>query len=156
MTHTIRHSIVLRLACVCLFAATNAQERKTPSGQWIRKVTNGALTFTPVGAGKPFTCASKPSTQDAFMGTGVLATNPQFCAAINRHVLADPADWRNPDTFYDAEPCNWHAKFLHEHSLGRKAYGFCYDDVAEQAAFFSGKGREVVVTLHWDDEPTVK
>ena len=70
-----------------------AQEKKTPSGKWIGKVVDGALTFTPVdGKGKPLTCASKPTTQDAFMGTGVLATNPQFCAAINRHVLADPAD----------------------------------------------------------------
>jgi hypothetical protein len=130
--------------------AMYAQEKKTPSGKWIGKVVNGALTFTPVGDGKPVTCARKPTTQDAFMGTGVLAANPQFCAAINRHVLADPADWRNPDAFYKAEPCNWYAKFLHEHSIDRKAYGFCYDDVAEQAAFFSGKGKEVVVTLYWD------
>ena len=137
--------------------AMYAQGKKTPSGKWTGKVVNSALIFTPVdGKGKALTCASKPSTQDAFMGTGVLATNPQFCAAINRHVLADPADWRNVDAFYKTEPCNWYAKFLHEHSLGKKAYGFCYDDVAEQAAFFSGKGKEVVVTLRWDSEPKGK
>jgi hypothetical protein len=130
--------------------AMYAEEKKTPSGKWIGKVTNGALTFTPVDGGKPVTCARKPTTQDAFLGTGELARNPQFCAAINRHVLADPADWRNAEAFYKTEPCNWYAKFLHEHSIGRKAYGFCYDDVAEQAAFFSGKGSEVVVTLRWD------
>ncbi|MBI3869182.1 MAG: hypothetical protein HY299_11710 [Verrucomicrobia bacterium] len=136
--------------------AKYAQERKTPSGKWIGKVVDGALTFSPIGAGKPVMCARKPTTQDAFMGTGVLATNPQFCAAINRHVLADPADWHNADAFYKAEPCNWYAKFFHERSLGNKAYGFCYDDVAEQAAYFSGKGGEVVVTLRWDSEPTGK
>ena len=130
--------------------ASYAQEKKTPSGKWIGRVADGALEFTPVGGGKAVTCARKPSTQDAFMGTGVLATNPRFCAAINRHVLADPADWDTPAAFYQAEPFNWYAKFLHEHSIDRKAYGFCYDDVANQAAFFSGKGREVVVTLHWD------
>ena len=41
---------------------------------------------------------------------------------------------------------------LHEHSLGNKAYGFYYDDVAEQAAFFSGKGNELTVTPRWDAE----
>ena len=44
------------------------------------------------------------------MGTGVLATNPQFCAAINLHVLADPADWRKADAFYKSEPCNWRSE----------------------------------------------
>ena len=42
-----------------------------------------------------------------------------------------------------------YAKFLHEHSLDHKAYGFCDDD-ANQAAFFSGKGSQLVVTLGWD------
>ena len=130
-----------------------AVEQKTPSGRWTGQVVDGALIFKPVGNGPTYTCAAKPSTQDAFLGTGVLATNAPFCAAINRHVLADPADWHSPAAFYQAEPCNWYAKFLHEHSLGHKAYGFCYDDVAEQAAFFSGQGKEVVVTLYWDKPP---
>ena len=85
-----------------------------------------------------------------------LYQSSKFCAAINRHVLADPADWHNPAAFYKAEPCNWYSKFLHEHSIGHKAYGFCYDDASEQAAFFSGKGRELIVTLYWDSEPTPK
>ncbi|HEV3145313.1 MAG TPA: beta-1,3-glucanase family protein, partial [Gemmataceae bacterium] len=125
-------------------------DKKTPSGKWIGKVTDGALTFTPVGGGKPIKCERKPTTQEAFLGSGVLATNPQFCAAINRHLLADPADWNNPEAFYKAEPCNWYAKFFHEHGIDKKAYGFCYDDVTEQAAFYSGKGKEVIITLHWD------
>jgi len=126
------------------------RERETPSGEWSGKVVDGALTFTPMNGGKAMNCAKKPSTQDIFLGTGVLARNPQFCAALNRHVLADPADWKNPSKFYKAEPCNWYSKFLHEHALDHKSYGFCYDDVSEQAAFFSGKGAEVVVSLYWD------
>jgi hypothetical protein len=131
---------------------TYAQEKKTPSGKWTGAVVNGALTFTPTDGGKPLRCDRKPTTQEAFLGTGVLGSNPQFCAAINRHVLADPADWRNPAAFYKAEPCNWYAKFLHEHSIDHKAYGFCYDDFAEQAAYFSGPGRELVVTIYWVSE----
>lgn len=132
--------------------AMYASERPTSSGKWTGKVVDGALIFTPVGGnGKPYTCARKPSTQDVLLGTGVLATNPRFCGAINRHVLADPADWSNAALFYRQEPCNWYAKFLHEHSLDHKAYGFCYDDDADQAAFFMGKGTEVVVTFYWND-----
>jgi hypothetical protein len=127
-----------------------AKEKETPSGQWTGKVVDGALIYTPVNGGKPLRCARKPSTQEIFLGSGVLGSNPQFCAAINRHVLADPADWRIPAKFYQGEPCNWYSRFFHEHSLDRKAYGFCYDDVCEQAAFFSGNGQAVIVTLNWD------
>ena len=129
-----------------------AKAQETPSGRWTGKVVDGALIFTPMDGGKPLRCDRKPTTQDVFLGTGVLGSNPQFCAAINRHVLADPADWRTPAKFYQAEPCNWYAKFFHEHSLSHKAYGFCYDDVSEQAAFFSGKGQNLIVTLYWDAE----
>ena len=65
-------------------------------------------------------------------------------------VAADPADWRDASKFYSQEPSNWYSKFLHEHSIDQKAYGFCYDDYADQAAYFSGKGPELTVTLHWN------
>ena len=129
--------------------AMYAAEKKTPSGKWIGKVTDGALTFTPVAGGKSVICKKKPTTQEILMGTGVLATNPQFCAAANRHVLEDPADWNTPTKFYQAEPCNWYSKFLHENSIDNKAYGFCYDDASEQAAFFSATGKTLLVTLYW-------
>ena len=73
-----------------------AKEKKTPSGKYTGKVVDGALTFTPVDGGKPRRVPRNPTTQEIFLGTGVLGGNPGFCAAINRHVLADPADWRNP------------------------------------------------------------
>jgi len=126
------------------------KERATPSGKWRGRVEGDALVFTPGGGGKPLRCPRKPDTQEVLLGSGILGGNPQFCAAINRHVLADPADWKTPAAFYQAEPCNWYAKFLHEHSIDHKAYGFCYDDVSEQAAFFSGKEPKLTVTLSWD------
>lgn len=126
------------------------KERPTPSGKWTGKVVDGALIFTEVGGKKTYTCTRKPSTQDILLGTGVLGANPRFCGAFNRHVAADPADWNDATKFYRQEPCNWYAKFLHEHSLANKAYGFCYDDDADQAAFFMGKGTEVVVTFYWN------
>jgi hypothetical protein len=134
--------------------AMYATEKKTPSGKWTGKVVDGALIFTPVsGIGEPLVCPSKPTTQDVLLGKNTMATNRAFCAAINRHVLADPADWENAATYYKAEPCNWYAKFFHEHSVGRKAFGFRHDDVAQQAAYFSNKGSEVVITLYWEGAP---
>ncbi len=130
--------------------AMYADEKKTPSGQWTGHVVDGGLTFAPLRGGKPVRCPRKPTTQEAFLGTGILASNPQFCAAINRHVLADPADWGDATKFYHAIPCNWYSKFLHEHTIDHKCYGFCYDDVSEQAAFFSGKGERLSITLYWD------
>ena len=130
-----------------------AKGRQTPSGQWTGRVADGGLAFSSADGRKSLRCARKPTTQEIFLGTGVLAGNPQFCAAINRHVLADPADWKSPARFYRSEPCNWYARFFHEHGLEHKAYGFCYDDVSEQAAFFSGRGRNLIVTLYWDQGP---
>ena len=131
--------------------AMYATERKTHSGQWFSKVVGQALHFRPAnGQGETLVCPQKPTTQDAFLGTGVLAQNPRFCAAINRHVLADPADWQKPERFYQAFPFNFYSRFMHDTALNSKAYGFCYDDVADQSSFFSGSGPEVVVTLYWD------
>lgn len=127
-----------------------ATERKTPSGKWIGKVVGTALQFRPAdGQGETLVCPQKPSTQDAFLGTGVLAQNPRFCAAINRHVLADPADWNRPEKFYQQAPFNFYSKFMHQIALNGKAYGFCYDDVADQSSFFSAQGPEVVITLYF-------
>ncbi len=130
--------------------AEYAKEKLTPSGKYTGKVVDGALTFSPVGDGKSYTCEKKPSTQDILLGEGVLGRNAAFCGAFNRHVAADPADWRTAAKFYQADPCNWYAKFLHEHAIAHKCYGFCYDDASEQAAYFSGKEKNLIVTLYWD------
>jgi hypothetical protein len=129
---------------------------KTPSGKYVGKsVKDGGLTFTPVegGTGKNggvVSCASKPNTKNILLGEGVLGGNPGFCAAFNRGVADDPADWRNVSKFYQKEPYNWYSKFLHKHSIDNRAYGFCYDDYAEQAAYFAGEGDHLIVTFYWD------
>jgi hypothetical protein len=128
-----------------------AKETKTPSGKFIGKSDpKGALVFTPVDGGKAITCAGKPSTKNILLGEGVLGSNAGFCGAFNRHVAADPADWKTPSKYYQAEPCNWYSKFLHEHSIDNKSYGFCYDDAAEQAAYFAGEADHLIVTFYWD------
>jgi hypothetical protein len=130
--------------------AEYAMEKETPSGKYVGKVVDGALTFASRQRGPSFTCEKKPSTQDILLGENILGRNAAFCGAFNRHVAADPADWRTPAKFYQAEPCNWYSKFLHEHTIAHKCYGFCYDDASEQAAFFSGTEKNLIVTLTWD------
>jgi hypothetical protein len=134
-----------------------AQETKTPSGKFIGKAdANGALVFRPAEgvsfAGDPkwLTCPSKPTTKNILLGEGVLGGNPAFCAAFNRGIADDPADWRDESKFYQKEPCNWYSKFLHKWSVNHKAYGFCYDDYAEQAAYFAAEADHLVVTFYWD------
>jgi hypothetical protein len=55
------------------------------------------------------------------------------CAALNRHVaqLAQ-SQWNTPSLFYQTSPANWYAKFWHDHAINHLAYGFPYDDVANQ------------------------
>ena len=127
------------------------EEKKTPSGKFTGKVEGGALIFTPVGGGKQIVCKSKPSTQDILLGEGVLQPNPGFCGAFNRHVAADPADWRDKSKFYQELPCNWYAKFCHEHAIDHRSYGFCYDDASEQASYFAATGDTCTVVIGWDE-----
>jgi hypothetical protein len=67
---------------------------------------------------------------------GGMGGDPGYCSAVNRHCghLAK-TEWRNPKNFYLAPPCNYFSNWVHRRSLGSKAYGFPYDDYAEQAAF---------------------
>jgi len=122
-----------------------ATEKKTPGG-WTGKFAGNVLTFKSP-SGNVFS-TPKPNTQE---GNGVLATNPQFCAAINRHVLADPADWNDPTKYYKEGPANFYAKFWHDHGIDGKAYGFCYDDVNSQSSYIeAGNPTSLNITVSWD------
>lgn len=92
---------------------------------------------------------SSISTQDILLGIGG-ASNPEICAAINRHVYTDTANWNNPAAYYKAAPANYYAKFWHDHSIDRLAYGFCYDDVNTQAAYLEvGDPKGLIIRVGW-------
>jgi len=75
----------------------------------------------------------------------------QLAALLNRHLLERPQEWRNPAAYYQQEPSNHYARFWHQHSLGGKAYGFAYDDVADQSASLAAADpREIIVSFGWD------
>lgn len=94
----------------------------------------------------------RPSTQEALEGKGVLdrrlvdgdldlVIQAQLTAAINRHMVnvttANPGqqNWYNAAQFYQANPTNHYSKFWHLPgiSVDNLAYGFAYDDVADQS-----------------------
>ena len=103
------------------------------------------LVFTRDGDPAPYIIARRPTTQEAFLGNGVLAQGSgtekvlgaQLAALINRHLLEAPGSWRDASAYYLLDPCNQYARFWHRHGLGGRAYGFAYDDVNDQSSSLS-------------------
>lgn len=131
-----------------------AKPKKTPGG-WVGRITpEGQLVFTKPGR-DDIVLAKKPLTREIVSGDGVMDQAPGFCAAFNRHVVADPGDWNNPETYYKTLPYNFYAKFWHDHSVGHKATAFRGDDYAQQdAQLYARAPVKVVITFYWDTPPS--
>lgn len=88
-------------------------------------------------------------TRDILLGIGG-ASDPNVCAAINRHVYQDKNIWNNVASYYKGSPANYYAKFWHDHSIDRLAYGFCYDDVNGQASYLeTGAPKALIIRAGW-------
>ena len=78
------------------------------------------------------------STADIVGCSGPLATNAALCGALNRHVAQLPqAQWSDTSKYYQNAPANYYARFWHSHAVGHKAYGFPYDDAADQSSYIA-------------------
>lgn len=103
--------------------------------------------------GETGTISSRPSTTEAWNGSGVLNEDngnstvdkflqAQICAAITRHAIdvdtedVGYQDFQDSSRFYVTEPYNYYAKFWHQTGISydNKSYGFPYDDVADQSS----------------------
>ena len=133
-------------------------------GTFTGHVVNGQFQFTD-GQGT-YTIARAPTTAEALLGSGVLndATGQtpgtagydkqlqiqaQMCAAINRHIVEDPAHWYTPSYFY-VSPSNSYSKFWHDHSLNGLSYGFAYDDVGGfSSSLHTAAPTIATVTVGW-------
>lgn len=106
-------------------------------------------SFAQGGANANYFAGYAPySTQDIFRCDGAL-TDAATCAAINRHVYTTN-DWNNVSKYYQAAPANYYAKFWHDHSINRLAYGFAYDDVNGQAAYLEvGDPKGLIIRVGW-------
>ncbi len=100
----------------------------------------------------------EPSTQDILACNGTLATGnstesaieAQFCAAFNRHVMENYADWTVPSAYYQAAPANFYAQFWHNHNVGGLAYGFPYDDGNNESTTIStGTPEHMAFGIGW-------
>jgi len=94
---------------------------------------------------------SSATTADIFGCANSLATNSPLCSALNRHVaqLAQ-SQWSTPSLFYQAAPANYYSLFWHNHSLGGLAYGFPYDDYANQSTYMSQSNPQwLQVAIGW-------
>ncbi|MDQ7905565.1 discoidin domain-containing protein [Phytohabitans sp. ZYX-F-186] len=91
------------------------------------------------------------STSDIFGCAGPLAENPGMCSALNRHVAHLPqSQWSTPSLYYQAAPANYYARFWHDHGINRLAYGFPYDDYADQSSFVShGNPQWLLIAVGW-------
>ncbi|MBW8758980.1 MAG: hypothetical protein JF586_15320 [Burkholderiales bacterium] len=133
-------------------------------GTFSGHVVNGQFQFTD-GQGT-YIIQRAPTTQEALLGNGVLndATGQtpgtagydkqlqiqaQMCAAINRHIVEDPAHWYSPGYFY-VNPSNSYSKFWHDHSINALSYGFAYDDVGGfSSSLHTEKPTIATVTVGW-------
>lgn len=107
--------------------------------------------------GETYWVYGKPTTEQAFEGSGCLATDTKgngmepalqawVCAALNRHVAtrsddpawgytSAPAPENYNAAYYQNGAANYYSGFWHSISTNKGlAYGFCYDDVHEQSS----------------------
>lgn len=135
-------------------------------GTFTGRVVGGVFRFTGGVRNGTYYINGKPTTSMVLLGNGLLddtrgapaddwgtqlQIQAQVCAALNRHVFANPADWYRPAAFYPAgQRANWYAKFWHDHSIDQLAYGFAYDDVGGFSPSLHTRAPTVVTyTIGW-------
>ena len=134
-------------------------------GTFRGRVSGDRFTFTGGSPAGTFYINGKPDTAMVLLGAGLLADasgNPtnigtqlqiqaQICAALNRHVMETPANWYVQSAHYPSGQLgNWYAKFWHDHSINKKAYGFAYDDVGDfSPSLHTTSPTTVTYTIGW-------
>jgi len=134
-------------------------------GTFRGRVVGDRFTFTGGTQNGTYFINGKPTTSMAFLGNGFLddtsggPTNAgtqlqiqaQICAALNRRVVETPANWYVQSAHHPAgQTSNWFSKFWHEHSIGKLAYGFAYDDVGGfSPSLHTNAPTTVTYTIGW-------
>lgn len=145
--------------------ASHSTEVKHAQGKFILSGDGQNLKFYCTESYNPDMCRvgetyyvyGKPTTEQAFEGSGCLATDTKangmepalqawVCAALNRHVAtlsgdpawgytSAPAPANYNASYYQGGAANYYSGFWHSISTNNGlAYGFCYDDVHEQSS----------------------
>lgn len=139
--------------------------------KWVGNVVANAsgvdvlrFTYTDAGTGKvsgPYEMTI-PTTQElleqnkAFpSGTtpAEIAMFRDLTAAVLRHVALDPTTWFDSAAYYQTAPYHEYSKFMHDISIDHKAYGFGYDDVADQSSVIILPGgqdaKSMTINMYW-------
>ncbi|WFE66155.1 beta-1,3-glucanase family protein [Micromonospora sp. WMMD714] len=123
-----------------------------PEGSYRGRVVDGRLAFDGLRA------FDRPSTLNVFHCDGALAApNDRFSgpvaailgAGFNRSVLDQPDQpTTNRDAYYQHPVTNHYSRVLHRHSADGRAYGFPFDDVADDASYIQDVApSEMIITL---------
>lgn len=130
---------------------------KCDAGTFRGKVSGDHMVFRKDGDSGTYN-VYKPTTQDVLEGKGnfnrgnstELVIEAQLCAAFNRGVATDPANYQNPSAYYKNSTYNYYSAFLHQHSVKNLSYGFCYDDVNDQSTLLHYTNpTALVIDLKW-------
>ena len=129
---------------------------------FIGKVVGSQLQFAKGSVGGYV--LNKPTTTDALQCSGALASGgmktvelelgAEFCAALNRGVSLNTADWYRPAAYYPTSAAkNDYSSFFHAISMNGRAYGFAYDDINDQSTVQILPNRtaptRVTITIGW-------
>lgn len=130
---------------------------KCEAGTFRGKVNGDRMLFTKDGDNGTYT-VYKPTTQHVLEGKGnfdrgnstELVIEAQLCAAFNRGVATDPANYQNPSAYYKNSTYNYYSAFMHQYSINNHSYGFCYDDVNDQSTLLHYTNpTALVIDLKW-------
>lgn len=117
------------------------------------------LHFTADGVGD--FVITKPSPSEVWGCSGTMASGndvelaleAQLCAAFNRDVADNVADWSQPAKFYERGAGNQYSAYFHSVSVDKLAYGFSYDDVFDQSSVLilnnPAPPSKVTLTIGW-------
>lgn len=133
-------------------------------GTFTGRVSGDVFRFTGGVRNGVYTINGKPTTSMVMLGNGLLndtvggsdigtqlQIQAQVCAALNRGVFEDPANWHIAAAFYPAgATTNQYAKFWHQHNINQLAYGFAYDDVGDHSpSLHTDSPTSVTFTIGW-------
>jgi beta-glucanase (GH16 family) len=133
-------------------------------GTFTGRVSGDVFRFTGGVRNGVYTINGKPTTSMVLLGNGLLndtvggsdigtqlQIQAQVCAALNRGVFEDPANWHNAAAFYPTGAnTNQYAKFWHEHNINKLSYGFAYDDVGNHSpSLHTDSPTTVTFTIGW-------
>lgn len=137
-------------------------------GTFTGRVQGDTLRFTGGNQNGTFFINGKPNTQMVMLGEGLLndAANAapqdidtqlqiqaQVAAALNRHVIEQPAQWYDAAFHYPSgQLANRYAQFWHGDDIAHRnlAYGFSYDDVGDHSpSLHTQSPTRVTFTIGW-------